>query len=181
METLLPGDCVVVTAKDTFFRRIISYLSRTPKESQTIAVHIGGISSNNTVIESLSTVKEYNFEEWKDDIVNFEIWRNNEWEDQEREKISEELYKYMGRFYGFWKLFFHVFDLVLSRFTVKEIFFFRRFLNVEKYPICSWVYVYSVYNVTGYLFNNLKPNWVDPDTMHDHMIKSKKWSIIYQK
>ena len=62
----------------------------------------------------------------------------------------------------------------------KEIFLFRRLLKSEKYPICSWVYAYSVYNAVGYQFNNIRPNWVDPDVMHDEMIRSKDWEIIFR-
>jgi len=179
---ILPGDCVFVTAKNTWRRRLIAWFTQKIRESQTIAVHVGGISSHRTVIESgLFRVTETDLKDWAKNHNSFEIWRNKQWTLEQRQRVSGQLYKYMNRFYGFWKLFSHGCDLLLSKFCDTDIFLFRRFLKSEKYPICSWIYTYSIYEVTGYQFNNLKPNWVDTDVMHDVIIDSKDWELIFSK
>src|SRR6056297_3086851 len=111
-DDLLPGDCIIITAKNTWFRRLVAWFTQTPRESKTVAVHICGVSSNKTIIESLVKVVERVLKDWMKGRTEFEIWRNKKWTYEQRQKISDELYDYMGRFYGFWKLFFHGFDFL---------------------------------------------------------------------
>lgn len=171
------GDLIFGTGQK-IFHKLIAFFTRTSGEPQTIAKHVGGFSTENNITEALWTVKTFTKSKWLNKHKNFEIWRNNKWTNEECELIGKELLKYEKNNYGWWKLLFHATDLVVSRVIGEEIYVFRRMLFNDETPICSWIYAFSVYNVTGYTFGDYPPNVVDPDTMRDIVIQNDEWELV---
>ena len=55
----------------------------------------------------------------------------------------------------------------------------RGILNIDKYPICSWVWAEAYDKVLGLRFG-LPPNEASPDDMQNYVKASPEWEMIYE-
>ena len=150
-------------------------------EKPSKAKHVAAFYTSKKVIEASLRIITLDFELWKKKRQNYEVWRNKSWTNDQRRSIAFTLLYYKADLFGFWKLFIHFFDLVISKIIKKEIYFFRRFfLWHDDTPLCYWIYSFAVYKAIGYLFNNYKPQVVDPDTMRDCVINDDEWVLVHK-
>ena len=174
------ADIVVVTKREkqnvplsfkTFFRRAISWFTRSKGEGPTKAVHVGIIVYINEipyVLEALWFVTLTPYDEWKREHQSFCIWRNTELSEDECIAVENEAIKYIGAFYGIAKIGLHALDGLIAKITSKEYFLFRRLIFDERYPICSWLVAYAYYGGANESFGE-DYNWATPDSMWDYM------------
>lgn len=173
------GDIICVSGKSVF-KNLISWFSRAPGEEKTYAKHIAGVSDKNTITEALSTVKSTKTEEWMPLHKKFEVWRLRTLNKNKRRDIKEYVRNKEGSIYGGWKLFLFGGDFLLTKIFRKDVYLFRRIGFSERFPICSWLWAYA-YDTINYRFDGKDPNYLDPDTMHDIIIKNEKWILVYKK
>ena len=126
------ADIVVVTKREkqnvplsfkTFFRRAISWFTRSKGEGPTKAVHVGIIVYINEipyVLEALWFVTLTPYDEWKREHQSFCIWRNTELSEDECIAVENEAIKYIGAFYGIAKIGLHALDGLIAKITSKE-------------------------------------------------------------
>lgn len=174
------SDLLFVTDNKSIFKRLVGWFTRSRGEKKTKAKHVAAMSTPFSVIEALWTVKESSRHFWTHEHDEFEIWRNVNWTHDEREELAKAMQKRKGNIYGFWKLFLIAGDCMLSKFTPKEVFFFRKVMFSNSFPICSWLYAYEAENVLDYTFD-MPSEWTDPDSMRDHCLKSSEWKLIFRK
>ena len=170
----MKADLIFVTNRTGLLSKIISYLTGKTKPAK--AVHVAGITDRNSVIEALATVKETPLLKWKNHHEKYEIWRNENWTDDVRQQICDEMSEFKGEPYGFHKLILIALDLIIAKIW-KEKFIFRRLLFNEDWPICTWVYAYAAHNVNDYKFG-VEPEYTDPHTMRMHCKNSQEWKLV---
>ena len=173
MAQFKPGDVFLEQSKG-WIGKAIRRLTQAPAEASTWANHTGIFVDPVNVVEALWTVREHPFTRVKGKV---QVWRLTTLGDQEREDLARAARAYVGRSYGWWKLGVHLADAGLSRLWGGEIFAFRRLLNIDRYPICSWVVAAAYWRVLEYRFG-VDPAWADPDHIHDHLANSSLWERI---
>jgi len=176
---LKPADLLLVGG-DWWVSNLIKYFTRYRGEAPTKVHHVAGMISDSTVEEALLTVKKSSFSQWDSKHNYYQIWRNTYLTEEQRNSISKQVRLYTNNFYGSWKLLLHMFDGILGKIFGKDITFFRTFLFINSYPICSWLWAYAYYDVARYKFD-YPPYIVSPDDMHDHVKKSEQWELVYEK
>ena len=181
MKTILkPGD-IFLTRGTGILGCLIRFFTRSIGEKRTEVNHVGivigeGDLKNAVVVEALIKVKKHKL--WseygppkKDKVA---IFRPNNLTDAEIKKIVKRANEQVGKKYGFFKLFAHLLDWMFF-----GVYFFRRLVNEEKYPICSWL-VADAYAAAGKNFG-VKPGQAQPDDIWDYVIKKgrKHYDKIY--
>lgn len=173
METLIkPGD-IFLTRGSSLISRLIRFFSRSIGESRTMVNHVGVVVEEGTLqscvaVEALSRVKQHKL--WErygppdDDKVA--VFRPVNLTEEEITKIVNYAKKQVGRKYGYFKIFMHLLDWLLL-----GIYFFRRFANNSKYPICSWLVAYA-FSEAGKHFD-VAPGAAEPDDIWDFVTKHK--------
>ena len=184
---LKPADLLLVGG-DWWVSKLIGYFTQYRGEVPTKIHHVAGMISywhagmisHNQVEEALLKVEKSPFSQWDASHNYYQIWRNTYLTEEQRVNIALQVKSYTNNLYGGWKLWFHMMDGILGKIFGKDIFIFRNFLSVKKYPICSWLWSYAYYDVMLYEFG--KPaNIVSPDDMHDNMKRSEQWKLLYEK
>lgn len=168
------GDLIFYNKK-SIIGKLINKFQRFRGEPKTFASHVGGFISSNSILNvdmNTSIVDKSSIKN-----KNVKIYRNNNINDTQRNEIILFAIDYKNRSYGYFKLITHFLDWVLNRITNKEIFFFRQLNMFNRYPICSWVWAFA-YNKIGYNFG-MDPKFANPDNMHDFIINSVDWILIY--
>lgn len=181
METIIkPGD-VFLTRGHSILSWLIRICSRGPFERKTMVNHVGIVVEEGTlqtcvVVEALSKVKKHKL--WKrygppnDDSVA--IFRPTNLTKEEIDEIVNYAEKQVGRKYGYLKIVAHLLDWFFF-----GIYFFRRFTNSSKYPICSWLVAYSFSEVGKYF--NVAPGAAEPDDIWDFVTTHKdKYTEVHR-
>jgi hypothetical protein len=140
---LLPGD-VVLTRSGGFVGWAIRLFTRRIGESRTKASHTGVIVESGTlqaaiIVEALSTVKRHPlWDRYARGNHEVAVFRPLNLADAEIAKVVAKAETYVGRSYGYVKIFAHWLDWLLQGAYV-----FRRLTNQDRYPICSWVVAHA--------------------------------------
>lgn len=157
---------------------LIRYFERHRGEPETYANHVGGICVDNDgtslVVEALLTVKATPFRDWAEPA--YEIWRHKGLTPDERYQVNLKALGYFGKSYGAWKLGGHLFDGICGKIAGHDVYFARRLMCLDEYPICSWVWAWA-YDSIGYQFG-ISPRAASPDIMHDFVTSSPDWSLV---
>jgi hypothetical protein len=107
------------------------------------------------------------------------IWRKEDLPYRRRSKVAGFAYSHVCERYGWWKLFAHLADSVLSAARGRDVRLFRRFLFVDGRPICSYL-VAEAFAAAGYSFG-VPPNTASPDDVDDHVSDRKNgWTLVYR-
>jgi len=93
-------------------------------------------------------------------------------DEEQKQKMIEKAEYYKGQTYGYLKIVFHVLDRFLNNRYV-----FRRLIENNEYPICSWLVAYVYDRILGYQFGT-EPNAAQPDDLLDHCL-DYDWEFIW--
>lgn len=172
---ILPADLIFTPGMP-----LIRWFQRGRGEEKTFAGHVAGIGMDGeSVLEALWTVTSQPYLAWAEAAPRYEIWRHYGLSPSVRGKIASKAESYRGRDYGWWKLFGHAGDAMLTKALGREIYLFRQGLFLDNYPICSWHWAYP-YNAYGIDFG-IPPRAAAPDHMHDHVRKAREWGCVVRK
>ncbi len=176
---LKPADLLLVGG-DWWISDLIKFFTTYKGETPSKIHHIAGTISRSATMEALLTVERNSFYNWDEKHKYYQVWRNKNLSNEERFKVVNYVKAQAHNFYGFWKLFFHAFDGILGKIYGKDIFWARKVLTTEKYPICSWLWAFAYYYAANISFGK-PPNVVSPDDIYDYIKNSDDWYLIYEK
>lgn len=116
--------------------RLIRIFSRTGGESRTYVNHVGIIvDDEGTAVEALNGVKRHDlYTQYDDGKTSIAVYRPRDLTPEELDAIVARAESYVGKKYGYAKIFAHLGDWILG-----GRYFFRRFALMDEYPICSWL------------------------------------------
>lgn len=170
------GDLVFVSGNKPY-SGFIKMLSQSQDEKLTWATHVGMIVTDGyhpiTVEATELGVKPKSLTEYKDSGAGLLIIRPDAHHDKVKNRAVEITLDYLGRDYGYFNLALHVADALATRLLEsRDIFFFRRFNNLEEYPICSWLVSYSYSKAFFEFYDELfcfgtTPDQAQPDDILD--------------
>lgn len=172
-----PSDLIFYKSK-SLLGRLIRFFTRGNREEKTFTNHVAGIDIPPYKIEALWKVERRPFN-INTEIDEIEVWRNTKLGYVDKQDVAEAAYNYVGRQYGAFKIVTHMLDCLVVKFIKHEFYFFRRLTLDDRYPICSWVWAFA-YEKVGYAFG-VKPEYAQPDDMHDFVVSSSDWKLIYKK
>ncbi len=176
---LEPGD-IFLTRGCGFISKAIRYITRSIGEKRTKVNHVGIIVQRGDIktaigVEALSKVMRHTL--WfqygppKKDLVS--VYRATNLTAGQVKDIVAEAEKHVGKKYGTYMIIAHFFDWLLL-----GIYFFRRMILGNKYPICSWV-VADAFAKVGKGFG-VKVGMATPDDIWDFIEKnSDKYKEIH--
>jgi hypothetical protein len=181
IKSYAPADLIFTTGEKGFLKNAIRWMTTLPSEDRTIAIHVAGATQNHinlNVTEALFKVTTTKIDRWIEEHDNFEIWRHTDLSHSQRILISKHVDIYKESFYGFWKLFLHGFDCILSKTFDRDLFVARRLMFTHTYPICNWIWAYSYFKALKYTFDDREPKYTTPDCMHDHVVRTDHWKVL---
>jgi hypothetical protein len=177
---LEPGD-IFLTRGCGCISKAIRYITRSVGEKQTKVNHVGlvvqrGDIKSAIVVEALSKVMRHTL--WsqyggppKKDFVA--VYRATNLTAEQVKDIVAEAGKHVGKKYGTYMIVAHFFDWLLL-----GVYFFRRLIPGNKYPICSWV-VADAFANAGKDFG-VEVGMATPDDIWDFIEKNPaKYKEIY--
>lgn len=182
---LLPGD-IILEHSPTWLGRAIRWATRGKFEPKTKTNHIAGVSKRGNaesgqamVIEALWTVREHPLSNVDGTIRVYRMYGLN---GGERLELADHARYYVGKSYGWWKLGAHLADALIEKTTGRKVFFFRRMLSMDEYPICSWVWAWAYETDLDYGFGT-PPSVAAPDDMDDWItgLGSFAWGLVWQR
>ena len=182
---LRPGD-IVFERSESWFGRAIRWFTRGRYEPPTRINHVGMIVSGRRsgeaeVVEALWRVVKRPLSKMTGAI---EVWGLDGGPWQEK-ALSEKAESYIGRRYGWWKLIAHLIDCLLTKIRGREVYWLRRLLRLDEYPICSWLVAYAyqtIFPKDVHAFG-IPAHLVTPDDIHDCVKKAAgwHWHLVYQR
>lgn len=184
----LPGD-IFFTRSSSLLGTLIRWAEHDPNEPNGVwANHVGVVVSPGwivppitnfhfttaTVVESLWKTERWSW--WlnhKDDKDNeIRVYRRPSLTADQSRAIERKANEFVGRTYGWWKLFAHLADRVFFGGS-KTI---SNFLTIDKRPICSYTVAKSFQAAD--LYFGMVPEAADPDEMMDYCENSSEWSLV---
>lgn len=170
--TYMPGD-ILLSRGNSWLSKAIRFFSRSFGESRTkvnhaaIIVEGANFVGNAIIVEALATVKKHSIQKsYGDKNQSIAIFRPINLTDDQINLIVRKAEGYVGKTYGFLKIFTHMLDWALNGAYV-----FRRFTNSGKYPICSYLVAYS-FAVANKHFG-VEPGQATPDDIWDFVTLNK--------
>ncbi len=172
--------------------RLIKWFTRSRGEERTKCSHVGIMYGAELVCEALAKVR----------IHPVAPRLKGGWREVYRLKVKlpiaakavilDQCYYYEGKSYGWWKNLAQAGDGLLG-----GVYFFRRLLFMDNYPICSWVVAWVCKRLRDYLlthppdhgfvtcvlgathFFGVRPNAANPDDIHDACQDVERFTLIY--
>lgn len=163
---LKPGD-IFLTRGQGFVSWAIRCCTRNIGEKRTQVNHVGIVVEEGSlrtcnVVEALMRVMLHPL--WRqygpENHTLVSVYRPLTLTPEEIAVVVAEAREQIGKGYGFLKLFAHLLDWLLQ-----GVYFFRRFVGCEKYPICSWLVAHA-YSRAGKHFG-CEPGAAEPDDIWD--------------
>lgn len=174
-EEFLPADIIFTSSSGTL-GKMIGAAEQGPGEGESYARHVGIFVGADQVVEAREHVVQRSYREITDP---YQVWRCSSLDDVGRAKAATRARGFVGASYGWWKLFLHGFDSIVTKLRGKETVLARRLIFDENHPICNMVAALAV-AAAGYFFGR-KPEWTDPDQMHDWCVAHlDHWTMIYE-
>jgi hypothetical protein len=185
----LPGDVVLVRGT-SLFSRAIRWATRRRHETPSRMNHgclIDDVAPlpDAMVTEALATVKTHPFADVLKDGAEVEVWRHTGLTIDERQAIAAKAREYRDRKYGAGKIALHFIDALVNKvwWGKGELFLARRLCSLDSLPMCIWVIVFPYYRAAGVVFGpdleHAHPRLMDPDHLHDWVIKSPSWWRVW--
>jgi hypothetical protein len=162
----MPGDIILCPGKRVMPHILTRWATQARDERPTYAVHTAQFLSAHKIIEMEAVVKKRSMKAFFQLRKAFEVWRCNSLTLSQRQAISRKSLEYLGRKFGWPKLFTHLLDGLANKVVHKQVFFFRRLNHDQRYPICSWITAFSYDRALHYQFG-VPPECADPDQIHD--------------
>lgn len=172
MSILLePGD-IFLTRGCGLLSKVIRYFTRSIGEKRTKVNHVGlvvqrGEVKTAIVVEALHKVMRHKlglqYGPPKKDLVA--VYRATNLTAEQVKDIVTEAEKHVGKKYGICMIVAHFFDWLFL-----GIYFFRRLIPGNKYPICSWV-VADAFAEVGKDFG-VEVGMATPDDIWDFVVKN---------
>jgi hypothetical protein len=162
----LAGDVIFCPGRRIVPHILVSWATQARDEPPTYAVHTAQFLGAHKVIEMQAVVKERTTEEFLQMRQAFEVWRCSPLTVQQRQAISRKSLEYLGRKFGWRKMFTHMLDALVNKVVRKQVFLFRRLNHDQRYPICSWITAFSYDRALHYRFG-VPPECADPDQIYD--------------
>jgi hypothetical protein len=162
---LAPGD-VVLTRSGGLTGWAIRLFTRRIGESRTKASHTGiivegGPLESAVIVEALARVKRHRlWVRYARGNHEVAVFRPLNLTPEEVAKIVAKAETYVGRRYGYGKIFAHWLDWLLQGAYV-----FRRLAREDRYPICSWVVAYAFADAGKHF--DVDPGAATPDDIWD--------------
>lgn len=166
---------------------VTRWITRGPNERPTYAGHIAGMYDSLNVLEALWHVTLHPYEDMAQEP--HQVWRHTGLAHHERLAVAGEAGKYIGDLYGGWKLLLQAGDGLLSKFLglvtlghyppAGDVYAFRRLQFWDQFPNCHWVWAVAYQRAIGYRFG-VDGKLTNPDVMHDHMVNSPNWEMIWE-
>jgi hypothetical protein len=184
----LPGD-VFFTHSSSLLGTLIRWAEKDPNEPNGVwANHVGVVVSPGwivppfaafrfttaTVIESLWKTERWSW--WNNHLGEkgneIRVYRRPDLTAEQVRLIERKANEFVGRTYGWWKLFAHLGDRMLfaGRKTISNL------LTVEKRPICSYTVAHAFQAADIYF--GMEPNAADPDEMMDYCEQANEWKLV---
>lgn len=186
----LPGD-VFFTRSSSLLGKLIRWAEKDPNEPNGVwANHVGVVVEHGWIVPPevddyprlrLAWVVE---SLWKTQLWAW--WPNHEQEDGNEIRVYRRRVitptqvdhvvfrakSFVGRTYGWWKLFAHLFDRIVFRGkkTVSNAMF------ADQRPICSYTAA-KAFAAAGISFG-MQPEAADPDEMMDYCEQSSEWNLV---
>jgi hypothetical protein len=169
------GDIFLVHGKG-FVPDAIRLLTRRIGERRSRISHVGlivapGDLDTAMAVEALKKVRHAPFKQHIGETL--EVFRPENLTPEETDNICARAMSYVGKTYGYLKILTHTLDGLLMGAYV-----FRRFTNVDAYPICSWLVAHA-YLAAGKDFG-VPAGAATPDDIEDFIRKHPdKYSLIH--
>lgn len=193
----LPGDVVLVCGTG-LFSRAIRWATRRRHEKPSRMNHgclmdtameeprpEGVILSDALVTEALATVRTHPFADVLKGGAEVEVWRHTGLTMVERRAIAAKAAEYRDRRYGASKIALHFLDALVNKvwWGERELFIARRLCSLDSLPMCIWIIVFPYYRAAKVVFGpdeeRAHPRLMDPDHLHDWVIKSPSWWRVW--
>jgi hypothetical protein len=162
----MPGDVILCPGKQIVPHILTRWVTQSHDERPTFAVHTAQFLGPRRIIEMDMVVKKRTTREFFEIRSAFEVWRCTSLTPSQRRAVSRKSLEYLGRKFGWSKLFTHLLDGAVNKVVHRQIFFFRRLNHDQRYPICSWVTAFSYDRALHYHFG-VPPECADPDQIYD--------------
>lgn len=134
-----PGDIVCVHTKG-LISQLIRKFTRSKGEEPTIFNHVGIMVHKIHLVEALRRVYVNRLTRYNTPSCEILIARRKGLSENQKAILLDKAFDYVGRDYGFLKIFGHSLDCFLTKIFESEISFFRtKVFKMDRYPICSWV------------------------------------------
>ena len=179
MNVELQSGDVFLTKGNSFVSKAIRFLTRDKGESRTEVNHVGvvvvdGNVQNAVIVEASSKVVRRTMNSYyKSKNTKVAVYRYRNLTDTEEDIIADYSESMVGAKYGYLKIVAHFLDWCLG-----GVYFFRRFAQMERYPICSWIVAYA-YQDAGLGFG-VRANAASPDDIWDWVVKPENgWVEIH--
>jgi hypothetical protein len=177
MDTSLkPGD-IILTSGTGIISMLIRKFSTSRNEEPTLINHVGMVLSygrNPIILEALTRVRLHHLDKaYLDSDSKITIYRLKGLTDQECNALSDSVFHYANRPYGFFKLIPHLLDALCG-----NRYIFRRMLLIENYPICSWLVAFAYKKVLDFEFG-IHYRAAQPDDIYDFVTTSDKFECIF--
>jgi DNA-binding transcriptional ArsR family regulator len=175
-EELQPAD-IFLTRGKIWISRAIRFFTRRIGEKRTKVNHVGlvvegGSIQQAVVVEALSRVRRHRLiDRYRDGKTDVAVYRPLNLTEEEVKVVVSKAEEYVGRKYGYFKIFLHFVDWLLQGAYV-----FRRLDRMDSYPICSWLVAHA-YAKIGKHFG-VNPGAATPDDIWDFVTSRSK---IYQE
>jgi len=167
------GD-IIFSHSETNLGRLIRWAEQAPGEPPSWTNHVGIVSKSGflvppgmeptaMVVESLWKTIESDWGKTHASEIGLQaqVWRSTTLTGDNMEKVIETAKAFVGRSYGWWKLFGHLADRLLFKGN-RHI---SRFLQIDSRPICS--YTVAVSMEAGGVYFGDAPRVMDPDSELD--------------
>ena len=170
-----PADLII-----THGIEIVRECETSPGETPAWAGHIAGVETPGVVLQALAHVVKG---PWSTVGRPYEVWRHTGLTDAQRQAVAAEARKFLGRHYGWWKLFLQLGDHHLAWIVhwltgrEGELYAFRRLAFWDKAPICNLVWALAYQRGAGYLFGE-DPFLTSPDDMRDWVLSHVEWEMV---
>ena len=175
IKNFKPGD-IILTGGKAWISRAIRWVTRHRGEDVTVKNHAGVGINEQYYIEALWTTKRHTYDYLFELNTQYEIWRNNTFNDKDLEMVKIKAIEYVGMIYAPQKIALHLLDGLAGKLLGRDVFKFRRLAMFDRYPICSWVVAFA-YDEIGYRFG-VDPRFATPDCLHDHLVDNNDWKIV---
>lgn len=183
---LIPADVVLVRGTSAV-SSAIRWATRRPGEAPTVFNHAGLMTDPLHITEALARVRTHPFADLTDDL---EVWRHRRLSASERVDIAAKALEYRNRPYGALKILgAHLPDALLNKAAAilperfrpsRELFVFRRLACLDALPICVWIVTMPYDRAAHVRFGGVDPRFADPDHLHDHVLTSPMWELVWE-
>ena len=177
-----PGD-VVLFHGSGWLSSAIRRFSQSPGEKRpAVFNHVGIAIDGGRLVEALSHVVVSSLDKRAHEAgQKIMVARRSSLVDTERAALALYASRQVGRNYGWGKIAAHAGDYWLSVLRGKSVFFFRRATLGGRYPICSWIVAFAYAKAVGVWFNEIAPNFAQPDDVGDEIIERNpaEWIVVH--